>query len=173
MTTATQIIPERFGVMVFGSRVTTKSQYLFGRPHKYDVSKPSHPNWGGLSRSWHNSQAWDIFVEENTPVYSLIDGYVFSTRFRENRKTVWGHNVVVENCDEKLFYTHLDEVVVCPGDSVKQGQLIGYVGKWPSQYKLPDGSSMPTHLHLAIYRNKLDDYLNENLQMIMKTIEPI
>lgn len=162
---STQSVPERFGLIVNESKIQPYSNYLFGEPIDYDVSRNPHFNWGGLRRSWHNNQAWDIFVEANTPVYSLIEGQVFSTRFRENRRTVWGHNIVIENADDKIFYTHLDEVLVCPGDTIKQGQLVGYVGKWPGWYRLPDNSLMPSHLHIAIYKHKLNYYLDNNLQI--------
>lgn len=151
-------------IIVYGERVTLNSEYLFGVPVKYNTSNPSHPNWGGLRRSWHNSNAWDLFAEAHTPVYSMIDGYVFATRFRENGRTVWGHNIIMENCEEKVFYTHLDEVILCPGDSIKRGQLIGYVGKWPVRYRLPDGTPMPSHVHIALYKGNLNDYLDNSLR---------
>lgn len=152
-------------IVVFGDKISPFSEYLFGQPIKYNTSNPSHPNWGGLRRVWTNNQAWDIFVEANTPVYSIIAGRVFTTRFRENRRTVWGHNIIIENNDEKVFYTHLDEILVCPGDSIILGQLVGYIGRWPSSYMFPDGTHMPSHLHIALYSDKLDKYLDENLKI--------
>jgi len=138
-------------------------KYLFGQPMSFNIHKPSHPNWGGLIRSWHNSNAWDIFVPSETAVHSIIEGRVLSSRFVENGRTVWGHNVIIESDDDKVFYTHLGNVLVCPGDTIKKGQLIGYVGQWPECYRLLDGSPMPSHIHIALYRYKLNKYLDYNL----------
>jgi len=152
-------------IVFFDRKINNFSDYLFGKPIKYNTTAPSHPNWGNLRRSWHNNQAWDIFVEENTPVYSIIEGIVFITKFRENKRTVWGHNIIIENNTEKIFYTHLDEILLCPGDTVNLGQLVGYVGKWPAYYRLRDNSHMPSHLHIAIYKHKLNKYLDRNLKI--------
>lgn len=152
-------------VTIYANKIKEHSNFLFGEEIDYDVYSPHHPNWGGLRWTWTNSNAWDIFVEPGTPVYSIIEGKVFSTRFKENKRTVWGYNIIIENCDEKVFYTHLDQILLCPGDSVKLGQLIGYVGQWPGNYKLPNGQPMPAHLHLAIYNLNLSNYLDCSLRI--------
>lgn len=154
-------------IYVITNRITNESNYLFGEFNEFDTSKPSHPNYGKLSSSWTNTNGWDIFMDSGTPVYSITEGIVVYTRFRENGRTVWGYNLMVDAGNNSIFYTHLDTVLVKEREKVKQGQLIGYVGEWPENYTVR-GKKMPSHLHIALAKGKLDTYLDSGLYIIPK-----
>ena len=91
----------------------------------------------------------DIFAPRGTPVLAAAQGYV--TRVNE---TTRGGRVVWQR-DEKrgisIYYAHLDEQLVEPGQSVSIGDTIGLVGN--------TGNARTTapHLHFGVYqRGPLD-----------------
>ena len=85
----------------------------------------------------------DIFAPRRTPVIAAVDGWV--TRQTTNRL---GGNVVwlwAPSRRLSLYYAHLDEQAVTPGDRVAAGDVIGYVGN--------TGNARGTapHLHFGVY----------------------
>lgn len=85
----------------------------------------------------------DIFAPRRTPVVAAVDGWV--TRQTTNRL---GGNVVwlwAPSRRLSLYYAHLDEQAVTPGERVAAGDVIGYVGN--------TGNARHTapHLHFGVY----------------------
>jgi murein DD-endopeptidase MepM/ murein hydrolase activator NlpD len=85
----------------------------------------------------------DIFAPRRTPVVAAVDGWV--TRQTTNRlggKVVW---VWAPSRRLSLYYAHLDEQAVTPGQRVAPGDLIGFVGN--------TGNARHTapHLHFGVY----------------------
>jgi hypothetical protein len=85
----------------------------------------------------------DIFAAKRTPAVAAADGYI--TAVREGGiggKTVWLRPV-----DQAftLYYAHLDEQLVQPGQFVKKGETIGLVGN------TGNARTTPPHLHFGIY----------------------
>jgi murein DD-endopeptidase MepM/ murein hydrolase activator NlpD len=85
----------------------------------------------------------DIFAPRRTPVVAAVDGWV--TRQTTNRlggKVVW---VWAPSRRLSLYYAHLDEQAVTPGERVAAGDVIGYVGN--------TGNARHTapHLHFGVY----------------------
>lgn len=85
----------------------------------------------------------DYAAPVGTPIYATADGTVEKAY---NDKL--GGNTVVLNHGEKRTtgYMHMDRYVVQPGDNVKQGQLIGYVGQ--------TGNATGPHLHFSMTDSK-------------------
>lgn len=83
----------------------------------------------------------DYAAPEGTPIYATADGKVEKAW---NDEQHGGGNSVVLNHGEKRTtgYAHMLRFVVQPGDNVKQGQLIGYVGQ--------TGNATGPHLHFTM-----------------------
>jgi len=84
----------------------------------------------------------DIAVPEGTPVYSYNDGQVKRSTYGEKA----GNFVEISHgSGYSSLYLHLSKYVVSPGQFVKQGELIGYVGS--------TGLSTGSHLHFEIRKD--------------------
>ena len=155
--------PRNTGLFIAKNSPKT-SAYLFGTAKSgLDVAVPAHPNWGGISPIWQNNNAWDLGVTAGTPVYAIADGSISGTGFYENQKTVWGYKLTLIG-NNSFFYTHLDSLVVKNGDSVKKGDLLGYVGQWPNDY--PTNLQNFPHLHIGLQTGKLLTYIDNTGKLL-------
>lgn len=81
----------------------------------------------------------DISAAKGTPVYATADGVVT----RENPGSGYGIVVVINHgYSYKTLYAHLSKKAVKPGQKVKRGDVIGYVGN--------TGLSFGPHLHYEV-----------------------
>jgi murein DD-endopeptidase MepM/ murein hydrolase activator NlpD len=84
----------------------------------------------------------DITAPRGTPVYATADGVVS----REQGPTGYGtHILITHGFSYQTLYAHLSKRVVKPGQKVKRGELIGYVGS--------TGLSLGPHLHYEVWKN--------------------
>jgi len=94
----------------------------------------------GATGTWaryHTGQ--DFPAPVGTPIYAAASGVVLSSTAGS-----WaGTNVVIQHSSGATLYAHMSRKVVSPGDTVKAGQLIGYVGV--------TGRSFGAHLHFEYY----------------------
>lgn len=94
-----------------------------------------HPVTGKLAR--HNGI--DIPAPYGTPIYATADGIVG----RAQRLGGYGNYVEVEHGNAiQTRYGHMSSYVVVPGQSVKKGDVLGYVGS--------TGRSTGNHLHYEV-----------------------
>ena len=93
----------------------------------------------------HNGM--DIGAPIGTPVYAAEDGVV--TAVDNNDKSTWskyqyGKYIMVKHPNNlSTLYAHLSKFAVARGESVKRGDLIGYVGS--------TGYATGPHLHFGVY----------------------
>lgn len=96
----------------------------------------------GATGTWaryHTGQ--DFPAPVGTPIYAAASGVVISSTAGS-----WaGTNVVIQHSSGATLYAHMSRKVVNPGQTVKAGQLIGYVGV--------TGRSFGAHLHFEYYPN--------------------
>lgn len=87
----------------------------------------------------------DIFAPRGTPVVAAADGVVS----RINTTTLGGKVIWLSDLEngQSLYYAHLDSWASAEGQSVKAGDVIGYVGN------TGNARSTPPHLHFGIYRS--------------------
>ncbi|PIT92329.1 MAG: hypothetical protein COU08_03305 [Candidatus Harrisonbacteria bacterium CG10_big_fil_rev_8_21_14_0_10_42_17] len=100
----------------------------------------------------------DIGAPIGTPVIAADDGIVIGVDNNDNswRKYQYGKYVLIEHkTNLTTLYAHLSKQVVSKGDSVKRGDIIGYVGN--------TGYSTGPHLHFGVYWRD---------SIIMKSIPP-
>ncbi|AMU93524.1 MULTISPECIES: M23 family metallopeptidase [Sphingopyxis] len=94
-----------------------------------------HPITGKLAR--HNGV--DIPAPYGTPIYATADGIVG----RAQRLGGYGNYVEIEHGNAiETRYGHMSSFVVQPGQQVKKGDVIGYVGS--------TGRSTGNHLHYEV-----------------------
>lgn len=82
----------------------------------------------------------DILGDYGTPIYATADGKAERAHYGGG----YGYHVLLKNPQGfETLYAHLSKLAVQPGQSVTQGQLIGYMGS--------TGRSTGTHLHYSVY----------------------
>jgi murein DD-endopeptidase MepM/ murein hydrolase activator NlpD len=84
----------------------------------------------------------DITAPKGTPVYATADGVITSKQAQSG----YGTSIIVNHgYSYETLYAHLSKKLVKPGQKVKRGELIGYVGN--------TGLSVGSHLHYEVWRN--------------------
>lgn len=112
---------------------------------------------------WQSYNAWDIKSSIGTPVYSLSSGEVITWRdygdkvIKTQGKKLYGQSFTIKSYDglPKIYYTHLKSSKVRKGDSVKCGQLLGYIMDFPN--------SDYDHVHIGIEPpGHIEDFLTSD-----------
>ena len=89
-----------------------------------------------------NHKAIDIGAKSGDPIYAAADGQVASATYNNGL----GYYVSIEHDGETATrYSHMTNFIVQPGEHVKQGQIIGYVGE--------SGIATGSHLDYAVIKN--------------------
>lgn len=99
-------------------------------------------NTFGLARSYYSSgyhTGLDFAAPSGTPIMAVANGVITSTGY----EGAYG-NQTVQTLEDgmEIWYNHQTSFAVSPGDVVRAGQVIGYVGS--------TGNSTGPHLHLEI-----------------------
>ncbi len=86
----------------------------------------------------------DFTAPKGTPVYASGDGEIY----RAQRSSTFGKVIYIDHgYGYKTIYAHLSDMVVRRGESIKRGDLIGYVGN--------TGLSVAPHLHYEVHKNNV------------------
>ena len=89
-----------------------------------------------------NHKAIDIGAKSGDPIYAAADGQVAVAKYNDGL----GYYVSIEHDGETATrYSHMTNYNVQPGEQVKQGQIIGYVGE--------SGIATGSHLDYAVIKN--------------------
>lgn len=123
---------------------------------KYDYFQGSE-SWGHPAHDIMIKDDDKNLIDDSTGKYvnvvSMSGGIVFSidTSWKSGSRLRGGKYVKIYDVtyDRIFYYSHLDSVFVFPGDIVKPGDKIGYVGRTGRRTILPDGK---THLHIAMLK---------------------
>ena len=84
----------------------------------------------------------DFTAPKGTPVYASGNGEIY----RAQRSSTFGKVIYIDHgYGYKTIYAHLSKMVVKRGQSIKRGDLIGYVGN--------TGLSVAPHLHYEVHKN--------------------
>ena len=85
----------------------------------------------------------DFSAPKGTPVYATGDGVVT----RANTSSSYGRVIYLNHGHGyETRYAHLSKFAVRPGDRIKRGHIIGYVGS--------TGTSLSAHLHYEVLFNE-------------------
>lgn len=94
--------------------------------------------------NWQSDNAWDYGAPAGTPVYAVSSGTIDPTRYGQLASSgrFGGYRVTLKSPDNEFYYGHLgDNLAVKPGQQVKAGDLIGYIGSIPG---------LANHLHFGV-----------------------
>ncbi|WP_158534845.1 M23 family metallopeptidase [Mucilaginibacter hurinus] len=128
-----------------------------------ETAKPRIGSFWGDNRddNGRKHEGIDIFAPKGTPAVAAANGTV--NNVTEN--TLGGKVVFFrpENADYTLYYAHLDEQLVQPGQTLLKGDTVGLVGN------TGNARNTPSHLHFGIYTfgGTIDP-----LAFVDKTIKP-
>lgn len=136
--------------------LTAKSTIENGVPDINPIKKADNPKisngYGYFVNPFTNKKtfhkALDISAKEGTPVYATISGNVVKAEFIPKS---YGKVIVIKNNNGfSTLYAHLSKISVEKDQSIKKGQVIGYVGN--------TGMSTGPHLHYEVLKD--DEHLN-------------
>ena len=97
-----------------------------------------HPITG--KRGFHTGE--DIGARYSAPVYATANGVISKSQWNN----IYGNQIVLNDGGNlQSMYGHLSKSLVKAGQSVKKGQIIGYVGS--------TGLSTGAHLHFEVWYN--------------------
>ena len=114
------------------------------RPLKnmYTITSGFGKRYHPVLKTLRNHTGIDIAAPKGTPIYATADGTVS----RENPGSGYGICVLLNHgYSYQTLYAHMSKAAVRPGQKVKRGQLIGYVGS--------TGMSSGAHLHYEVIKN--------------------
>ena len=140
--TLKEAVPKK--VVVGTKKVTNKTAYITGSGQFiWPV-----PNYRYCSR-WYGSghKGVDICAPAGTPIYASAGGTVTKAGYNKaGAGTGYGYSVIISHSGGyTTVYAHCLSLTVSAGQSVRQGQLIGYVGS--------TGRSSGNHCHFEIRRS--------------------
>lgn len=113
------------------------------RPLKnmYSVTSGFGRRYHPVLKTLRSHTGIDIAAPKGTPIYATADGVVSG----ENPGSGYGICVIISHgYSYKTLYAHMSKKAVKPGQRVKRGQLIGYVGS--------SGMSTGSHLHYEVIK---------------------
>jgi murein DD-endopeptidase MepM/ murein hydrolase activator NlpD len=96
----------------------------------------------------------DLMGSRGEPIYAIASGTVTRSGYQSNGGLI----LDITGSQGMFFYGHFDSIVVGYGDSVKAGQLIGYMGD--------TGSPGAVHLHLEVRPNGWSGGYNDPVPLI-------
>ena len=87
----------------------------------------------------------DIFAKRGTAVRAVIDGRVRTGTSGIGGNHVWLSGGMLGLGSARYYYAHLDSFAIKSDDTVKKGDVLGYVGN------TGNARTTPPHLHFGIY----------------------
>jgi len=99
----------------------------------------------------HGKNAVDLAAPIGTPIRAAASGTVILARMGWNG--AYGNMVIIQHPNgTKTLYSHLSKLSSSTGDSVNQGEIIGYVGNTGRVRAAKGGNG--AHLHFEVYNAK-------------------
>jgi murein DD-endopeptidase MepM/ murein hydrolase activator NlpD len=113
-------------------------------PVKNGANKDIQSYWGvARDGGVRKHEGVDIFNKKGTPILAVEDGTIARVEINNlGGKVVWQR---LGTFGQSIYYAHLDSQAVSAGQSVKKGDVVGFMGN-PGNAK-----TTPTHLHFGIY----------------------
>ena len=122
----------------------TSGNWYWPLPGRYSLSSLFGRRY--IFGSWQNHSGTDIPAPARTPIYAAQDGIVTTVNKNKNASTYGYYCSISHGGGYVTLYAHQIQVPsVKEGDTVKKGQLIGYVGS--------TGRSTGNHLHFELRVN--------------------
>ena len=113
-------------------------------PVKNGSNKDIQSHWGvAREGGLRKHEGVDIFNKKGTPILAVEDGTI--ARVGTNHlggKVVWQR---LGMFGQSIYYAHLDSQAVSTGQTVKKGDIVGFMGN------TGNAKTTPSHLHFGIY----------------------
>ncbi|MCX6754581.1 MAG: M23 family metallopeptidase [Candidatus Nomurabacteria bacterium] len=107
---------------------------------------------GRVSQKLHDDNAYDFAAPKGTPIYAIQDGNVLIAD-GNGYNGGYGLYVVIDfNDGAQAIFGHMSKVTAIAGESVKKGDIIGYVGS--------TGKSTGNHVHIGYRGGMSNPYKN-------------
>ena len=124
------------------ANVPSESGFLWPLPGRYNLSSLYGSRKHPVTGKANNHTGIDVPAPSGTPIQACKSGVVTTSPYNNS----YGNYVVVSHSDgTSTLYAHMSRRNASKGQTVSQGQVIGYVGT--------TGSSTGNHLHLEIRVN--------------------
>lgn len=122
------------------------SQYTKGRyRHPVPGFRITSP-FGKRGRGFHYGVDFTGSGINGKPILAVADGVVIKANSNDRWGHGWGYHVMLDHgSGYATQYAHMSSVIVKPGQHVKSGDVIGYVGS--------TGHSFGAHLHFETWKN--------------------
>lgn len=101
----------------------------------------THP----IYKTEHLHTGMDFSAQTGTEIYSTGDGIIDAVT--HDSRGYGNHILIAHGYGYKTLYGHMSRFAVRPGQKVKRGEIIGYVGN--------TGTSTAPHLHYEVIKNNL------------------
>ena len=119
------------------ANVPSESGFLWPLPGRYNLSSLYGSRKHPVTGKANNHTGIDVPAPSGTPIQACKSGVVTTSTYNNS----YGNYVVVSHSDgTSTLYAHMSRRNASKGQTVSQGQVIGYVGT--------TGSSTGNHLHL-------------------------
>lgn len=96
----------------------------------------------------------DLAASAGTPIYASASGTVIRADSNANNSSGYGIHARIQTGDILVIYGHMSAINVTDGQTVNQGDLIGYVGS--------TGNSSGNHLHFEFVTKSIDSSWKPN-----------
>ncbi|MCI8360698.1 MAG: peptidoglycan DD-metalloendopeptidase family protein [Clostridiales bacterium] len=133
-----------------GSSVMSSNMFLWPVSGSYTITSPFgnriHPIYG--TTKFHKGTDIAGGGINGKPIMAVEDGVVLLASYNAGgygNYVVLAHGTLSDGNGYETLYGHMTRYIVSAGQSVKRGQVIGYVGS--------TGASTGPHLHLEVHRN--------------------
>lgn len=127
-----------------------------GGPFTTDIEGGPAAHSSRALGNWQSDNAWDVFAPPGSVVNSYTNGKVIKVRTTGKRSgAIFGTQVTVKGGEKfpDIFYTHLKNVKLKPGDTVKLGDYIGEVSEWCVTESCNEKHN-GTHVHIGLPRGR-------------------
>ena len=116
-------------------------------------------SYGRITTHFGEADPWgvphrgtDFAAPAGTPIRAIADGIVSAAAamYSYGNCVQISHGTAGDGCQYDSLYAHMSSIAVQPGETVTQGQIIGYVGNTGNVYSTGGGGY---HLHLELRVN--------------------
>ena len=113
-------------------------------PVKNGANKDIQSYWGvAREGGFRKHEGVDIFNKKGTPILAVEDGTIARVETTNlGGKVVWQR---LGMFGQSIYYAHLDSQAVSVGQTVKKGDIVGFMGN------TGNAKTTPSHLHFGIY----------------------